>query len=71
MGRSRLNAQDLQHALARMGMVQEDLAVVLGVRQSQVSRWLSGKTAVPAYVEAWMRAAHPDVLSWLLENPYD
>lgn len=61
MGQSTLTAQDLQRALALLGMVQEEFAAELGVRHASVSRWLSGKVPVQGYVEAWLREAHPDV----------
>ena len=53
--------------MAEIGLVQEDLAVLLRVKQSTVSRWLGGRVPVPGYVEAWLREAHPHVL----EEHYD
>jgi transcriptional regulator with XRE-family HTH domain len=61
MGRSNLTVTDLQRALVLLNMVQEDFAAQLGVRHSTVSRWLGGKTPVPGYVEAWLKAAHSEV----------
>ncbi len=61
MGRSNLTANDLSCMLASIGLVQEDFAQLLGVRQATVSRWLNGKVAVPGYVEAWFREAHPEM----------
>ena len=63
MGRSSLSPEDLQRLLPVMGMVQEDLAVEFKVRQPTVSRWLSGQVPIPGYVEAWLRAAHPEALA--------
>jgi DNA-binding transcriptional regulator YiaG len=62
MGASAISSKDLQRALVLLNMVQEEFASKLGVRHSTVSRWLGGRTAVPGYVEAWLRAAHPEVL---------
>lgn len=65
MGRSNLTGPGLQEILARLGLVQEDIAEKLNVRQSTVSRWLSGQNAVPGYVVAWLREAHPETREWL------
>ncbi len=61
MGQSTLSAQDLQRALALLGMVQEEFAAELNVRHATVSRWLSGKVPVQGYVETYLREAHPEV----------
>jgi transcriptional regulator with XRE-family HTH domain len=61
MGASAISSQDLRRALVLLDMVQEDFAAQLGVRHPTVSRWLGGKTPVPGYVEAWLKAAHPGV----------
>ena len=68
MGRSNLTAYDLSRMVALIGLVQEDLAAVFNVRQATVSRWLSGKLAVPGYVEAWMREAHPSVYEMIVRE---
>ena len=62
MGRSNLTANDLARMLAQIGLVQEDFAQLLKVRQATVSRWLNGKVPVPGYVEAWFREAHPEAM---------
>ena len=67
MGQSNLTAQDLQRAIALLGMVQEDFAAELGVRHATVSRWLSGKVPVQGYVEAWLREAHPTIYTQIME----
>ena len=64
MGQSNLTAEQLEAILMRLSMVQLDFAEKLGVTQATVSRWLNGQTAVPAYVEAWLKEAHP----WVLTN---
>jgi transcriptional regulator with XRE-family HTH domain len=60
--KSTLTAANLHRVLALLNMVQEEFAAQLMVRHSTVSRWLGGKTPVPGYVEAWLKAAHPEVL---------
>lgn len=55
MGQAKnLTPHDLLRAMGRFGLTQIELAEELGVRQSSVSRWLSGKTGVPGYVETWV-----------------
>lgn len=54
MGKSNLTANDLAHEIARRGMSQEEFARIFHVRHSTVSRWLSGFSPVPGYVEAWL-----------------
>ena len=61
MGQSTLSAQDLQRAVALLGLVQEEFAEKFGVRHASVSRWLSGKVPVPAYVERWLADVHPEI----------
>lgn len=68
MGRSSLTAFDLSRMVALIGLVQEDFATVFNVRQATVSRWLSGKLAVPGYVEAWIREAHPAVYEMVMRE---
>lgn len=63
MGASSLTSEDLKEIMAELGLVQEDLAETLHVRQSAVSRWLGGQRRVPGYVEAWLREAHPEVMN--------
>lgn len=71
MGQSKITAQQLQHAIAALGMVQEEFAAELGVRHATVSRWLSGRVPVQGYVEAWLREAHPKVYAEIIGGGVD
>lgn len=62
VARSRLSRIDLGMIMAKLTLNQEQFAEVFNVEQSTVSRWLTGYTDVPGYVEAWLREAYPEVL---------
>ncbi len=53
-----MTADQLARALRQLGLTQQTAAEQLGVDQSAVSRWLSGKRAIPgpvvAALQCWM-----------------
>lgn len=62
MASSRLDRADLGMIMAKLALNQEQFAEVFNVDQTTVSRWLTGYSNVPGYVEAWLREAHSDIL---------
>lgn len=50
-----MNSIDLKAALSELGWSQKYLASRLGCDEDTVSRWCTGKTAVPAYVSEYIR----------------
>ena len=47
-----MTGADLRGELARLGLRQTDLALVLGVHYNAVQHWVTGRRPVPSYVEA-------------------
>lgn len=50
-----MNATELKRRLAALRWSQKALAQRLSVDQDTVSRWCTGKTAVPGYVAEYLR----------------
>jgi predicted transcriptional regulator len=51
-----MTPEEFQGWYARLGLKQVDLAEKLDVDQSQISRWLNGKSAPPGYL--WRALEH-------------
>jgi len=47
-----MTGQEFRAALAALGLSQQAFATRFGVHFTNVSRWISGKTAVPPWVPA-------------------
>ena len=60
--KSRILPQHLSEILGELTMNQEEFGDIFKVSQTTVSRWLSGVTPVPGYVEAWLKAVHPAIM---------
>lgn len=50
-----MNSIDLKAALSYLGWSQKDFSSRYGCDEDTVSRWCTGKTAVPAHVAEYMR----------------
>lgn len=57
----RLSKEQLDDLMRRLKLTQEAFAEELGVSQSMISRWLSGKAGIPRLVDKWLEAAYPEV----------
>lgn len=44
-----MSAAEFRTALEALGLLQKDIARLLGVKPQQVNRWATGRAAVPRY----------------------
>lgn len=57
----RLSKEQLNDLIFRLNLTQDSFADELGVRQSTVSRWLSGQARIPKLVDLWLKGQYPEI----------